>query len=877
MAVSSIFLAIGVALLCSSPITHGAIPSPGAFKGGTGKSKWHHGLFEGVRPVVQDRIRNVLHTQKETAVTVPLELNIVLVGFDGDGGYRFKLDMEALRQLLQRSYPTHRPACLETGALLEVEHRLTYVILSVGSQEMIEIERELRSAMTFAGERKDANGTVTRLYDVEATVVEPVVDRLYAYLFGQEATETSEKDLERPAPIALFVFNLDKARMDPSLNQNLQGDPESLVTDLKPEDLPSQERGYIYRYTYNGGSKTQVWVGKGRYAVMDLSAGPCAYGRLGAAEGAVGVHSLPRVRSAVLPLSGIRAAEPNKGNPSANVFIGHLSSVIISAIEHLFAPDVKFETLDITDRLLLAFIVLANHHKYNILSYGQPFSIDLKAIEAEVKQMLQPHQQLVVVAGTHLLHEHERIAMAVRGAMRTKAHDQLSGEREPESVRSYLDGSFMLEEMRHSADMLAAGLLEAAEPSMAHAFFDQHVPFGDEDEFDEEQHKQPVVDHQGVVKKNKHHSSLMPVKKDWQPRESVRTQRKLSRTMDAARRSALGLKDKKKLKSHGTRVVPVFILSLESDGAEPVMLLEDESQVLAAHDAVIVVQANNSSGPIPVSFVSESEQVHLHPMLVQRSIVAGLATVVGGLTSPFERRGSHPGGPREDWLWGAGGHHPFGPFSNTSSLSLLLQDTIRRNAIYSRVDIALKGVHESLVAIQDFNNEYLSTPFGDLVAPPTNTHMHRQQQQEQKTEGEALPSNPDAADEPTVLSPSLPQQWLDRLYNDPTKLFHPIPHAIVKRLHGNVREIEEQLEKVAALLYDHELKAGHEKSTDLLAYVQAFHEYVATELALSRDEMRCCQLSHRMPLRTSPALLYAGILAAGFLVYFLVIFFSSPH
>lgn len=59
---------------------------------------------------------------------------------------------------------------------------------------------------------------------------------------------------------------------------------------------------------------------------------------------------------------------------------------------------------------------------------------------------------------------------------------------------------------------------------------------------------------------------------------------------------------------------------------------------------------------------------------VQRAVVAGVAAVLGGLSAPFEdlvvRRRSVL---RHDWLW-AVGHHPFGPLSNTPSLSLLLQD-----------------------------------------------------------------------------------------------------------------------------------------------------------------------------------------------------------
>ena len=41
------------------------------------------------------------------------------------------MDSEELFWFLQRSFPTHRPACVETGEELEVEHDLTYTVLHV--------------------------------------------------------------------------------------------------------------------------------------------------------------------------------------------------------------------------------------------------------------------------------------------------------------------------------------------------------------------------------------------------------------------------------------------------------------------------------------------------------------------------------------------------------------------------------------------------------------------------------------------------------------------------------------------------------------------------------------------------------------------------
>lgn len=57
---------------------------------------------------------------------VPLEVNIVLVGFSGDGGYRYALDSRKLEEFLQVGFPSHRPSCLETGEHLDIEHHMVF-------------------------------------------------------------------------------------------------------------------------------------------------------------------------------------------------------------------------------------------------------------------------------------------------------------------------------------------------------------------------------------------------------------------------------------------------------------------------------------------------------------------------------------------------------------------------------------------------------------------------------------------------------------------------------------------------------------------------------------------------------------------------------
>jgi hypothetical protein len=62
---------------------------------------------------------------------VPLEVNVVLVGFNADGGYRYSVDARKLEDFLKLSFPTHRPSCLETGEPIDIEHHIIYNAIPV--------------------------------------------------------------------------------------------------------------------------------------------------------------------------------------------------------------------------------------------------------------------------------------------------------------------------------------------------------------------------------------------------------------------------------------------------------------------------------------------------------------------------------------------------------------------------------------------------------------------------------------------------------------------------------------------------------------------------------------------------------------------------
>ncbi|XVE65498.1 hypothetical protein DITRI_Ditri08aG0004700 [Diplodiscus trichospermus] len=779
-----------------------------AFKRDPGHPHWHHSAFLDVRDSVRSDVRRTLHTRAEVPFQVPLEVNVVLIGLNGDGGYRYMVDAPKLEEFLRVSFPSHRPSCLETGEPLDIEHHLVYNTFPAGQPELIALEKALKEAMVPAGSARESDfGREVPLFEVDATAVELTFQKLYSYIFDMDSGGYSSKEMDRPVPIAIFIVNFDKVRMDP---RNKEVDLDSLMysklTLLTDEDMKKQEGDYIYRYRYNGGGASQVWLGSGRFVVIDLSAGPCTYGKIETEEGSVSHRTLPRIRSMLFP----RGFSSVSDHTTHDNFMGHLAALVATTVEHVIAPDVRFETVDLTTRLLIPIIVLQKHNRYNIMEKGHNYSIDIQAIEAEVKKLVHNDQEVLIIGGSHALHHHEKLAIAVSKAMRGHSLQETKNDgRFHVHTKTYLDGAILKEEMERSADVLAAGLLEMADPSLSNKFF---------------------------------------LRQHWMDESEGSTDSVLKHKPLWATYNSKSGKDKKKKKqkkkgdlhpTYGTRVIPVFVLSLAD--VDPKLMMEDESLVWTGNDVVIVLE--HQSEKIPLSYVSETERRHAIPSQAQRHILAGLASAFGGLSAPYEKTSHIHERPVVNWLWAAG-CHPFGPFSNISQISQMLQDVALRNTIYARVDSALRTIRDTSEAVQSFAAKYLKTPLGEPVKGKKNK--------------------------------STTELWLEKFYKKTTNLPEPFPHELVERLEKYLDNLEEQLVDLSALLYDHRLQEAHLNSSDILQSTMFTQQYVDNVLVSERERMRCCDIEFKYPVHSSQTFVYGGILLAGFFVYFIVIFFSSP-
>ncbi|KAG0492025.1 hypothetical protein HPP92_005423 [Vanilla planifolia] len=208
--------------------------APQPFRRDPGHPHWHHSAFHDVQESVRSDIRRMFHSRAEVPFQVPLEVNVVLVGFNGEP--------------------------------IDIEHHIVYNAILVGQSELIALEKALKDAMVNAGTARESEyGRELPLFEIEASVVEPIFKQLYSFIFDEDSGRYSVEEMDRPVPSAVFITNFDKVRMEPRNNEtDLESLMYSTIGKLTDEQLKNQEGDYIYRYRYNGGGASQVWLSSGR-------------------------------------------------------------------------------------------------------------------------------------------------------------------------------------------------------------------------------------------------------------------------------------------------------------------------------------------------------------------------------------------------------------------------------------------------------------------------------------------------------------------------------------------------------------------------------------------------------------------------------------
>ena len=107
-----------------------------------------------------------------------------------------------------------------------------------------------------------------------------------------------------------------------------------------------------------------------RYVVVDLSAGPCTFGKIETEEGTVNSRTLPRLQNVLFP------SPSASGESSHDIFVGKLASVIATIVEHVIAPDVRYATYALFIRVQgYMYMLLIRKSFFQLISFSLRYSL----------------------------------------------------------------------------------------------------------------------------------------------------------------------------------------------------------------------------------------------------------------------------------------------------------------------------------------------------------------------------------------------------------------------------------------------------------------------------------------------------------------------
>jgi hypothetical protein len=132
-----------------------------------------------------------------------------------------------------------------------------------------------------------------------------------------------------------------------------------------------------------------------------------------------------------------------------------------------------------------------------------------------------------------------------------------------------------------------------------------------------------------------------------------------------------------------TRILPVYVLSLQRPGRPP--LIDGISLHAATRDAVVVLQHGDE---VSLPFFAGTSQLTVRAANPSASILAGILTALGAVAAPTLHYSQHHKKTMSELVF-AHGWSPFGPFGRSLELSQILVDQCVRNAVVWRIDAAV--------------------------------------------------------------------------------------------------------------------------------------------------------------------------------------------
>ena len=399
-----------------------------------------------------------------------VRVNVVLIGLDGDGAFSYRMRKEDFKKLLDKSLPLKKIYVANQERELNVDYVMEYNVLHL--QHVEEVERRIAASLVkrdspslFASPPSSHSSgkakTEKRKYVVhcgEEEGVEKLTPRKKATKGGidsffeeMEKTLHTKKEKGREEEggeegellqYTVFLLNPSKQRIF-----HLK-----FKTKLRREE--EAEEAFSYAYSYEGGVENSVWVGKGRYVVVDLSAGVSLFGPTSKKEANVAFNSLPSLHLSLSRLSLLPLLSSHFQRTGKLVeWESGVSQVVVSTVKHLFLPDLHHPSLD-ANVVQVPILIFTNHkafHPSQFKSSLSQFDLDVDLISRQIKLLTFPSQIIQLHFSVHDIHDHKKVAMAFSNSVRTTAVHVLNLiGRYRVQHKHFVDGHQLLEELENA-------------------------------------------------------------------------------------------------------------------------------------------------------------------------------------------------------------------------------------------------------------------------------------------------------------------------------------------------------------------------------------------------------------------------------------------
>ena len=133
----------------------------------------------------------------------------------------------------------------------------------------------------------------------------------------------------------------------------------------------------------------------------------------------------------------------SKGLPQYEV-VSSLTSLIGSAIKHVFLPDISRETVYFAEKIIVPIVAFRDHQRFNPLLLNNGHTANKGSdvntvVRNAIEKLLLPDQELVIVDSLHDLDDHKQIFAALYSSVRTDTVYDLQGNKYIPTIHRYID------------------------------------------------------------------------------------------------------------------------------------------------------------------------------------------------------------------------------------------------------------------------------------------------------------------------------------------------------------------------------------------------------------------------------------------------------